>query len=75
MKFVHPNDCACYECVGSDIRYRNGHQYVHNNVKHHTFGEPCSDCRKPKSEYRDLGRKGYYVCWYCTKRCADLGEI
>ena len=69
MNFVHPDDCECYECVGQDICYTDdGFKYVHNNMKHHTFGEPCDTCGKPKSEYRDLGRKGYYVCWYCTKR-------
>lgn len=39
-------------------------------MKYHTFGEPCEKCGEPKSEYRDLGRKGVYVCWYCTDRAA-----
>lgn len=68
MEFVHPDDCACYECAGEDVRYEDGHRTVMNNMKHHTFGEPCSTCGKPKSEYKDLGTKGLFVCWYCTKR-------
>jgi len=59
MEFTHPDDCDCYECVG---RSTGG------NMKHHTFGEPCENCGKPKSEYRDLGRKGYYTCWWCEER-------
>lgn len=69
MKYVHPNDCECYECVGSRFAYTdNGHKFVENNMKHHTFGQPCGDCGRPRTEYRDLGRKGYYVCWWCNHR-------
>jgi len=61
--------CDCYECVGSNMRVsKNGHRYVHNNMKWHTLLEDCADCGRPKTEYRDLGRKGYYVCWWCNKR-------
>lgn len=70
MEFTHPNDCDCYECVGPEYRYIDGRKYVWNNMKYHTFGEPCENCEKPKSEYRDLGRKGYYTCWWCEKRAA-----
>lgn len=68
MEFTHPNDCECYECVGP--RYNDGGTIV-NNMKHHTFGETCDDCGEEKTEYRDLGRKGYYVCWYCEKRARN----
>ncbi len=68
--FVHPTECACYECAGAEREWVDGRVRTVNDVKHHTFGEPCDDCGKPKSEYRDLGRKGYYVCWWCTRRVA-----
>lgn len=69
--YTHPDDCTCYKCVGQDIRYtEDGRRYVHNNMEYHTFGQPCERCGKPKSEYKDLGRKGRYVCWWCTKRAA-----
>ncbi len=71
-EFVAPENCHCYECVGSKIGEDGA---VQNNVKHHTFGEPCDKCGRPKSEYCDLGRKGYYVCWYCTERAAGPSEI
>jgi len=57
--------CGCYECVGSDLRWDGHGQYVHNNFKHHTLGEACENCGRPKGKYRDLGRKGYYVCYVC----------
>lgn len=67
--FTHPDDCTCYECVGPEYRYSdNGNRFIVNNMKHHTFGEDCEYCGEPKTEYKDLGRKGYYVCWYCTER-------
>lgn len=75
MEFVHPNDCGCYECTSPEVRYSNGRKTIKNNVKHHTFGEPCENCGKPKSEYKDLGRKGYYICWYCNKRAAGPIEL
>jgi len=70
MEFTHPDNCDCYECVGSRTRWKNGQRVIINNMKYHTFGEPCENCGEPKSEYRDLGRKGYYVCWWCEKRAA-----
>lgn len=69
---VPQTSCDCYECVGSRFAYTdNGRKYVANNLKHHTLLEPCSDCGRPNTEYLDLGRKGYYVCWWCTERVAD----
>jgi len=67
--------CDCYECVEPEYRYGdNGHRFVQNNMKHHTFLEPCDSCDKPKTESRDLGRKGYYECWWCEKRTANTLE-
>lgn len=61
--------CGCYECVGSKYVYDDqGNRHIQNNFKHHTFLEPCDKCGTPKTEFRDLGTKGYYVCWRCEKR-------
>lgn len=63
--------CNCYKCTGSDVRYtEGGHKYVHNNLKLHEFGEPCRACGFPKTEYRDLGTKGTFDCWWCNERAA-----
>ena len=62
-------ECDCYECVGPEYEYTDdGHKYLKNNLKRHTKLEPCEECGRPKTEYRDLGTKGYYVCWWCSKR-------
>jgi hypothetical protein len=61
--------CGCYECIGP--RYESdeqGRRFVANNCKHHTEFEPCAECGRPKTEYRDFGRKGYFVCWWCNHR-------
>lgn len=70
-RFTAPGDCGCYKCVGQDIRYHNGHAYVHNDMEYHTFGQPCRTCGHARSEYKDLGRKGRFVCWWCRKRTAE----
>ena len=63
---LSPEYCGCYECVGPEYRYTDdGHRILWNNLKAHTFGEPCAECGRPKSEYRDLGTKGYFECYYC----------
>lgn len=60
------DDCECYECVGPEYAYTDdGHRYVQNNMKHHTLGEPCNQCGRAKGHYRDLGRNGLYVCYWC----------
>lgn len=64
-KPIDPPACTCYECVGSDIDRMNGGVWVKNNMKHHTLGEPCDECGRPRGKYRNLGRKGYYVCYVC----------
>ncbi|ELY73249.1 hypothetical protein [Natrinema pallidum] len=77
MLDIVPNGpCECYECVGSEYVYTDdGHRYVANNVKYHTLLEPCGECSRPKTEYRDLGRKGYFVCWWCRKRAAETVSV
>jgi len=76
IPFVAPEDCDCYKCTSPKTQYIDGHRTVVNNVEHHTFGQPCEDCGNPRTEYKNLGTKGRYVCWYCTKRAAspDKGE-
>ena len=76
MSVESQSPCTCYECVGSEYGYTGeGHRYVKNNLKEHTQFEPCKDCGRRKTECRDLGRKGYYVCWWCNDRAADTGEL
>lgn len=63
--------CDCYECVGTEYGYGpDNRRFVKNNLKRHTFGEACANCGRPKTEYRDLGTKGYYECWWCKDRAA-----
>jgi hypothetical protein len=70
--YVHPDRCTCYKCVGTEFGWTDdGHRYVANNMEYHTFGQPCPTCGRPRSEYRDLGTKGRYVCWWCRDRAAD----
>ena len=74
--FVPRSSCDCYECVGAEYRSeQGGSRMVANNMKHHTQLEACERCGRPKTEYKDLGRKGYYTCWWCEKRAADPGEL
>ena len=75
MKYVNPNDCDCYKCTEPEYDWRNGMQVLTNNMEHHTFGQPCERCGNPRTEYKDLGRKGRYVCWYCNYRTANLEEV
>lgn len=60
--------CNCYECAESKLD-ENGS--VINNMKRHTFLESCQKCGRAKTEYRDLGTKGLYVCWWCEKRVGE----
>lgn len=66
---IHTGTCNCYECVGEEFMYdEDNRRYTKNNLKKHTQLEPCEDCGRPKTEYRDLGTKGYYECWWCNER-------
>lgn len=59
-------DCDCYKCIGPIYDYTDdGHRYLVNTMERHTLGERCPQCGHLKSHYRDLGRKGRYVCYYC----------
>jgi len=59
--------CPCYKCAGPIYDYdSNGNRIIVNNV--HGRLQPCDTCGQPKTEYVDLGRKGYYECWWCTRR-------
>ena len=60
--------CDCYECIGPIYGYDEYGRFLKNNLKKHTLLEPCSACGRPKTEYLDLGRKGYYTCWWCNER-------
>ena len=67
-----PEACDCYKCDEQQLHYHDdGHITVMNNMEYHTFHEPCGNCGRPKTEYRDLGRKGRYVCWWCRHRADD----
>lgn len=63
--------CDCWQCVGEKYGYHNGRRFIKNNLKHHTFLEPCQKCGRPKTEHHDLGTKGYFECWWCRERAAD----
>lgn len=67
--------CDCYECVGPEYRWVDGHRTLWNNLKRHTLHEECPECGHLKTEYRDLGTKGYFECWWCRDRTADLDEV
>ena len=66
--------CTCYECVGPEYAYTDRGRYITNNLKEHTLLEACAECKRPKTEYRDLGRKGYYVCWWCRERTQNVSR-
>jgi hypothetical protein len=71
LTYTHPDDCACYKCAETEYHcHDDGTRSVRNNMEHHTFGQPCGECGRERSEYRDLGRKGRYVCWWCRERAA-----
>lgn len=68
MTDLSPDDCGCYECAGPTYAYDDaGRRFIVNNLKAHTLGEPCETCGRPKSEYRDLGTKGDYECYWCDR--------
>jgi len=66
--------CDCYKCAGPEYRTDAHGRHIVNNLLKHTYLEPCMECGRPKTEYRDLGRKGYYVCWWCNHRAAQPTE-
>lgn len=55
-----PSDgCDCYKCT--ETKYDNNGS-VKNNMEYHTYGQECGVCGEERTEYKDLGRKGRYVC-------------
>jgi len=63
--------CECYKCVGARYKLTDNGRVITNNLLRHTLLEPCEECGRAKTEYRDLGRKGYFVCWWCNHRTAS----
>ena len=76
MSVVPPGDypCDCYECAGPEYAYDDVGRYLKNNLKFHTWLEPCENCGHLKSEYHDLGTKGYYICWWCHERAGEIDD-
>lgn len=71
-----PATCDCYKCIGPEYEWTQEYgKVLMNDMEHHTFLEPCRDCGRPKTEYRDLGTKGRYVCWWCRKRTGDTDGL
>lgn len=54
--------CDCYKC--EEERYMDDGS-IKNNFEYHTYGEECPNCGAEKTKYRDLARKGRYVCPEC----------
>ena len=71
MEEIPPTRCTCYKCVGQVTEECEYGTTVVNNMLYHTFLSPCNECGRPRTEYRDLGTKGLYACWWCRKRAAD----
>lgn len=68
---VEPETCDCYKCAEPIYEWdeERGQKVIINNV--HGELQACEDCGRPKTEYRDLGRKGVYECWWCDVREAE----
>lgn len=55
--------CDCYKCEGEQLG-PNG-RTIMNNMEYHTYRKECPDCGAERTKYRDLGRKGRFVCTNC----------
>lgn len=63
---VDPEKCECYKCTEPEYAEGpSGTEYITNNMEHHTYGQECEECGAERTKYRDLGRKGRYVCPNC----------
>lgn len=62
VHLVPKSGCDCYKCEGPEYSTHNGHEYISNNMEYHTYGELCDVCGKERTEYKDLGTKGRFVC-------------
>lgn len=51
--------CDCYKCAETDYSDDGS---IQNNMEYHTYGMECDVCGKERTEYKDLGRKGRFVC-------------
>jgi hypothetical protein len=51
--------CDCYKCTESEYDEEGN---IKNNMEYHTYGQECEVCGKERTEYKDLGRKGRFVC-------------
>lgn len=61
--YLPPGDCDCWKCTEPEYREDSkGREYLVNNMEFHTHGESCGVCGMEKTEYKDLGTKGRYVC-------------
>lgn len=55
--------CECYKCTEPEYMDKpRGDIIMKNNMEYHTYGEPCEHCGRPKTEYKDLGNEGRFVC-------------
>lgn len=61
--------CTCYKCTTPEYAYDEHGRFIVNNL--HGRLEPCENCGRPKSEYVDRIREGYYECWWCNYRYDD----
>lgn len=63
---VSEDECPCYKCSEERVYiHEDGFQEVANNMEYHTYGTECRDCGEPRTQYKDLGRKGRFVCPEC----------
>ena len=63
---VSEEECPCYKCSEQMLYvHENGFEEIANNMEYHTYGEECKECGGLRTEYRDLGRKGRFVCSDC----------
>jgi len=60
---VSTEECPCYKCAETEY-YDTG--MIVNNMEYHTYGQDCEECGTERTQYRDLGRKGRYVCPECN---------
>lgn len=63
---VSEKECPCYKCSEQLLYvHEDGFKEVVNNMEYHTYGEDCRECGESRTVFRDLGRKGRFVCPDC----------
>lgn len=60
---VSVEECPCHKC--SEPEYMDDGITVKNNMEYHTYGKPCEECGTKRTKYKDLFRKGRFVCPQC----------